>query len=736
MPARKASSTCSFFMHMDLHSMKYSAGGQSAWLLMLPLMSPLIFFSAFTLAAPPVVCSLQEDAGRSLPDPAVCMQRANVPAGPAAQVVSALFSDAEGHIADGRFDVAGQSLDCANAVLGDKGNPGLQYELIRRRGIIEYRRERIPQALARFECALTLSSANEDRTAIARDLKNVGTALRRLGDYRGALRALTTSLDMQRADGTVAGAVLNNIADVYRQLDEPIDAMRFYREAIEAFRAAGNPIEAAHVLESMGVLALDRGKDDEATRWLEEALQVYREGDHRAYELRVYGALVRASLGQGDIAKARQWSASATAIASEHGLSIPASVQLQMARTERLSGLIDTSLARVRDALRQLADGDALRGPLREELAAIQEAAGDRAAAITTLRLANADALASARAQGDQQLGWLRTRFETAERDRTIAALETDNRLRRSALRQRTLWLWLILAIAAAAAIAAWALLQRRRHRDRIRQEGQRVRHEEELGRYRREADALTEGRGRLQALLDSREDAVCLLDAEGEMLAANRAACRLLAVREQAAIGRAIVDLFAVAGHVGLSSALEKMQDSAAQVIDVVAADNTPLTARLFQWEQGDGLIVMELTERSVQPSSPHASQTVPAQFAAAADGAASDAQMRNEFRRTLVELMLALVDIWERNTGTNRLELAEKSRIWRVNIDDGRLRARAMERYLAVSKLPQNPRWRDVLRSAYFVLGQCTMEPSTREDLQRRVDAVLAYTRRDALV
>ncbi|NUQ65408.1 MAG: hypothetical protein HUU20_23315, partial [Pirellulales bacterium] len=60
----------------------------------------------------------------------------------------------------------------------------------------------------------------------------------------------------------------------------------------------------------------------------------------------------------------------------------------------------------------------------------------------------------------------------------------------------------------------------------------------------------------------------------------------------------------------------------------------------------------------------------------------------------------------------------------------------ARAMERYLSVSKLPHNPRWRDVLRSAYYVLGQCEMEPQAREDLQRRVDAVLAYTRRNALV
>ncbi|MBO7942319.1 hypothetical protein JTP77_041430, partial [Streptomyces sp. S9] len=52
-------------------------------------------------------------------------------------------------------------------------------------------------------------------------------------------------------------------------------------------------------------------------------------------------------------------------------------------------------------------------------------------------------------------------------------------------------------------------------------------------------------------------------------------------------------------------------------------------------------------------------------------------DEALRSSFRRALVELMLAVVEAWERSTGQGRLELAEKSRIWRVTVDDGRLRA-----------------------------------------------------------
>jgi hypothetical protein len=39
-------------------------------------------------------------------------------------------------------------------------------------------------------------------------------------------------------------------------------------------------------------------------------------------------------------------------------------------------------------------------------------------------------------------------------------------------------------------------------------------------------------------------------------------------------------------------------------------------------------------------------------------------------------------------------------------------------------------------VLRSAYFVLGQCEkLAPEAREALQRRIDGILAMTRREAL-
>ena len=49
-----------------------------------------------------------------------------------------------------------------------------------------------------------------------------------------------------------------------------------------------------------------------------------------------------------------------------------------------------------------------------------------------------------------------------------------------------------------------------------------------------------------------------------------------------------------------------------------------------------------------------------------------------------------------------------------------------RSMERYLSLAKVPRQPRWREVLRSAYFVLAECPLEPAERTRLEVLVAAV----------
>lgn len=701
------------------------------------------------------------------PDPTRCARLLDDRTMPAARTgsdadrIETWIARARRESALARHEAAELALDCAVAASPTPPSAALKRRLLRARGHLDYHRDRMPEALERLQCALAISSAGDDREAEASDLNALGSALRRLGDYRGALVILTASLEMRRAAGGETGAVHNNIADVYRELGEREDAMRHYREALAAFRDADDAAHAAHVLESMAVVVLEDGDPAQARGWLEEALAAYRDERRRDFELRVHGWLVRASLAEGDIEAARRWSASGQALALEHRLTPPASFTLQAARTERLSAAPAAAVSRLRAVLVPDADAPGTSAPstsgeerveLYAELAAAQEALGDAAGAIASLRRAREAAEEFSRATHDRQLGWLRTRFETAERDRTIARLESDNRLRR-------LQLALFAAMAAAAMLGGWLWLQRRRQREREQEAARLARKDEELARYRREAGALAEDRQLLQSLLDSREEALCLLDAEGQVLAANRVACERLGADPSGLVGHSFAEGLEPGQRAALLAAVEGMEDTPGQTLVLDGAEGRAITARLSQWAQGEGLLLLELRpqgtkveiapvpastsapgdpSREVERSGEVAADTMPSGRISLVDTPSSmpaDA-MRDAFRRTLVELMLAATDAWERSTGETRLELAEKSRIWRVAIDDGRLRARSMERYLSLARLPQNPRWRDVLRTAYHVLENCGLDPAVRSDLQARVDAVLAFTRRSALV
>ncbi len=695
---------------------------------------------------------------RALPDPAACQSLAGLrlPADATADTrAQALVDVANARLKAEDPDASGEALDCAEAVLAGQGSLRSRHALVRARGNLAYALDRMPEAKAHLECALSLAEQGEDHDAIASDTNAIGSTLRRLGDYGGALRRLMRSLEMQRALGKVDGRVFNNIADVYREQGDREEALRFYREARRLYLAADNRKQSAHVLESMAVVEMAEDRPREASRWLEDALKIYRETGPREYELRIIGRLIQAALAQGDIASASRWKAAGLALASSYAQPLPAVFQWQVARLERVSGDPSAAVARLRTALEHIGEYETDYIELLQELALAQEALGDRAAALDSLRRAHGLAQKAARSKYDLELGWLRTMFETAERDRTIARLESDNQRRQAEVRQRTLLLWLTIAIAVASMLGGWLVLQRRRQRERLVEAARLARKEEALVRYRRETSALAEDRQLLQALLDSREDAVCLLDAEGVVLAANRAACTALGVESLGLVGAPLSERLSTDDGGALRAALERMEDATDQQLDLALADARRWRARLSQWPQGDGLIVCELsapveTGRTSEVSSACVVESAPDAPAAPRDASADagveravsdtasmqDSRVREDFRRALVELMLSSLEAWERATGTGRLELAEKSRIWRVAVDDGRVRARAMERYLGLARLPQNPRWRDVVRTGYYVLEHCAMDTDMRERLQRQVDAVLAYTRRSALV
>ena len=92
---------------------------------------------------------------------------------------------------------------------------------------------------------------------------------------------------------------------------------------------------------------------------------------------------------------------------------------------------------------------------------------------------------------------------------------------------------------------------------------------------------------------------------------------------------------------------------------------------------------------------------------------------------RERLVEVMALSLRYWIQTTRTTKLELAEQSGLWTAVADkEGTWRTRTLNRYLQVSTLPKNPRWRQVSQTAFFVLQQCPNQaPQLRTELESKL-------------
>lgn len=109
-----------------------------------------------------------------------------------------------------------------------------------------------------------------------------------------------------------------------------------------------------------------------------------------------------------------------------------------------------------------------------------------------------------------------------------------------------------------------------------------------------------------------------------------------------------------------------------------------------------------------------------------------ASDLDGDETFRRSIVEVMSAALDYWQKARRKGKIELAEESGLWRVYMDRSSLQTRTLDKYLLVETLPRNPRWRDVVRTAEYVLRHCPEPMGERESLTAALTELKQQLRR----
>jgi len=638
---------------------------------------------------------------------------------------------------------ADAALNAAVALLPRVADPLAAQRVARRRGLNAYREGQPVRALGHFLEALASARAADDAGARAISENDLGVTYRHLGNYEAALASFEASLELrERAGESNLGALLANIGSLYMELGDLGRAERYLQRALEDHQSAGRALPAERTREELARLALRQGQAGHAERLLEQAWQAYLQAQSPRDLERLALLRARQALEAGKRAQAQEWLERARAIRSaEAGDSL--GMAIIAAR------LADTPIEQQRShaVLLHALEGGAQQAPQQRvealgELARLAEAFGRLEQAVVHLRQLHREAMALAEARHGERFDGMRVRFD-------VERLEAEAARRESQLRQRRLETASV-AGAALLALAVFGLYsQRRFYRQRLAGERERKALETRIAEARTAAEHLRSDLGSMAWLLDRQGSACLVFDAAGRIRIATAAAAELLARSAQSLQGESLESaLGADTAH--WAQALVETASLAGERADTAdlgcREQLSPRPARLrcqhLSMEEELGVLVFEPLDPEQAAAQTLAAPPAPLESAPVADtatpvapGVAAAAQIddaaRHEFRRLLVRLMRTALEAWERASRKGRVELAEASGIWRITIDDGRLRVRAMDRYLSLDTLPERPRWREVLRTAYFLLGEVDIGGEHRSQLEAMVEDVLRHTR-----
>lgn len=642
------------------------------------------------------------------------------------------------------------ALSAAVILLPGVSDPLAAQRVARRRGLNAYREGQPVRALGNFLEALAAARAANDEGARAISENDLGVTYRHLGNYEAALAAFEASLALRERNGeSNLGALLANIGSLYLELGDLTRAERYLQRAFEDHRSAGRSLPAERTREELARLAMRQGRTELAEQLLHQAWEAYEQAQSPRDLQRLALLRARAALDSDEREAAAHWLDRAREARGGEGADsldiavIAARLTVDPPHRQRSHAELTSAL--------ESGSGHApqLRIEALEQLANLAESLGRTDDAAIRLRQLHAEAMALAEARHGERFDGLRVRFD-------VERLEAEAARRDTELAQRRLET----ASVGAAGLLALAVLglfsQRRFYRQRLAAARERQALETRISEARAAAEDLRCDLRSMAWLLDRQHSACLVFDAAGRIRIATAAAAQLLGRSAQTLQGLTLdTALDAETAH-WAQSLVETASLAGDRTDQVDLGDRTvhaPLRTRLrcqhLSMEEELGVLLFEdATESSTAsaaecaaapqrvPARPQEAATAPAASMATAEPAATassqaNEEARQEFRKLLVRLMRTTLEAWERASRKGRVELAESSGIWRITIDDGRLRVRAMDRYLSLDTLPERPRWREVLRTAYFLLSEVEIGDEHRRQLERLVEEVLQNTR-----
>ncbi len=597
-------------------------------------------------------------------------------------------------------------------------------QLLRRQGILAYRQGQRPKALRLFSQAIQAARDSEKPLLLAMTLSDAGTAHLAMTQYAEAIDHYRESLALKeqyQASPSSQAVTLNNIGSVFRKLTDWAQAEHYLNRAVQLYQQDNNSDQASHSQEELALVYLQQGNSTQAIAILRQTLAYFQTVANLHAELRVMLLLADAALNHRDINSAANWLQQAEQLDLQLGPSDQSVIlRLQLGKLLQQQGHYQQA-----EAMFSLGQQLATTQQATDTNLQLQQALVDNAIAFkqwqSALRYQQQLTMAQL-AQYQQNfadtLAQQRSQLEYEQQQKAIGLLSKENEIKALQISVQRNQLFMLLSAGSLLLLLLallWFWQQRKRQHARQQLEA-------ELAWHARQFADLGASHSSLKAAFGQLNLAIMIFNNKQQLLFVNDACCRLFAL-PLSAFNSLLLGNFIPPQN---DRFWQLWNNDEPVEHEYLPQQSLQLGQQHYQLNFSVSMLAREEPLTLLVLSDPHQANSLPC----------SALVPQASFSQMLVDLLLSSLAAWESSTNSSRIELAEQSGIWRVSIDDGRIRTRSLDRYLSVKTLPKHPRWREVLRTAHFVLAQCTLPADTQQQLVSKLNSVTAYIRAQSLL
>jgi serine/threonine protein kinase/Tfp pilus assembly protein PilF len=202
----------------------------------------------------------------------------------------------------GTPDKALAAFDEAESIYQAGGNLEGRAEVAFRRGALFNKRNKLVEAKAQLEQALTLAKANDNKSQTIKTLLQLCSVAFDAGEAARSTEYAQEAVDLAQKNGmeNLGVQALVDLGNSFVVRGQPVQAEKYLSQALELAQRSKARRSEARARVSLASLRDQQNNPDEAIRYLEPALQFYQQGGYRSETFSCLALLARANLQKGD----------------------------------------------------------------------------------------------------------------------------------------------------------------------------------------------------------------------------------------------------------------------------------------------------------------------------------------------------------------------------------------------------------------------------------------------------